>query len=84
MTGEYGGRIILICFGRDRRLVEYGGIIILMCFGRDRRLVEYGGIIILMCFGRDSGVWWESYSDVFWTITLLWRGNLLVGKLPHI
>ena len=47
--------------------MEYDGIIILMCFGRDRRLVECGGIIILMCFGRDSGVWWENYSDVFWT-----------------
>ena len=32
---EYDGRIILMCFGRDRRLVEYGGRIILMCFGRD-------------------------------------------------
>ena len=47
--------------------MENGGIIILMCFGRDRRLVEYGGRIILMCCGRDSGVWWDNYSDVFWT-----------------
>ena len=47
--------------------MEYGGIIIPMCFGRDIRLVEYGGIIILICFGRDSGVWWDNYSDVFWT-----------------
>ena len=29
--------------------------------------MEYGGRIILMCFGRDSGVWWDNYSDVFWT-----------------